>query len=215
MLLRLPRGFRITTETAFLISGLLIILVTWGANLLATVVEAPTQPDAGHPVSRNLYLWLMLMFNGLAFATVGVVYENYERLMRDRVFATRYLIGFLFIADGALHLLAFNEHLLESFVVAAFFGVLAPVQIAAGIAVPSVGRKLDPAWLLLTAFLLAAYAVTRTVAVWPIGIVEAVDPLGVLSKLVELLTIALLISLGRAERTAARERIGSALSAER
>jgi hypothetical protein len=210
----LARGFRITTEMAFILGGLLIIVMTWGANLLAAV-EAPTEPNVGHSVTGNLYLWLMLMFNGLAFATVGVVYENYERLIKDRVFATRYLVGFLFIADGALHLLAFNEHIVESFLSAAFFGIFAPIQIAAGIAMPSLGHRLDPAWLLLTAFFLAAYAVTRTVAVWPVGIVEAIDPLGVLSKLVELLTIGFLISLVRAEKAEARERMGPAAPMDR
>lgn len=197
----MTRGFRITTEMAFVLGGVVIIVMTWGANLLASL-EAPTNSEVGH-AAGNLSLWLMLMFNGVALATVGVVYENYDRLLRDRAFATRYVIGFLFITDGALHLLAFNEHLLESFLTAAFFGVFAPIQIAAGIVMPTLGRRLDPAWLALTAFLVAAYAVTRTIAVWPVGTVEALDPLGLLSKLVELLTIGFLISLVRGRKAEA------------
>jgi len=41
-------------------------------------------------------------------------------------------------------------------------------------------------------------------AVWPIGVVEEVEPLGVVSKLVEVLTILVLVSLMRSERTASR-----------
>lgn len=208
------RGFRITTELAFILGGVLIIVMTWGANLLATL-EAPAGSEVVHAASENLYLWLMLMFNGVAFATVGVVYENYERLLRDRVFTTRYIIGFLFIADGALHLLAFNDHLLESFATAAFFGIFAPLQIAAGIAMPSLSRRLDRGWLALTAFFVAAYAVTRTVAVWPVGAVEEIDPLGILSKLVELLTIAFLISLVRADKADAPGRLAHPVQLER
>src|SRR2546426_233146 len=53
-------------------------------------------------------------------------------------------------------------------------------------------------WLFLTGFLIAAFVVTRTVAFWPIGVVEDVDPLGIISKAVEVATGAVLISLIRA-----------------
>jgi hypothetical protein len=194
----MSRPFRSWTERGFLLGGILIILMTWGANLLATL-EAPADVS-GHSAASDLYLWLMLMFNGLAFATVGIAYENYQRLLTDGVFATRYVIGFLFIADGALHLLAFNEHLSDSFWAAGFFAAFAPIQIVVGVEMPYLGRRFYPVWTGLTAFFIAAYALTRTMAVWPIGVVEAVDPLGILSKLVEVLTIIFLIGLARADR---------------
>src|SRR5947208_1599711 len=49
-------------------------------------------------------------------------------------------------------------------------------------------------------FLLAAYVVTRMVAIWPIGEVGAVDPLGLISKAVEIATGAALVSLMWAKR---------------
>jgi len=79
------------------------------------------------------------------------------------------------------------------------------LQIAAAFVIPYTHRRLDPAWLAITGFLILAYVVTRTVAVWPIGYVEEVEPLGVLSKLVEVLTVLMLWSLVQDERVSRRK----------
>src|SRR2546426_561692 len=50
-----------------------------------------------------------------------------------------------------------------------------------------------------------AYIVTRTVSVWPIGYVEDLDALGVISKVVEVLTVLFLLSLMQSERVARRK----------
>ena len=196
------RRFHISTEFAFLFSGVLIIVMVWGANLLGLLAG---ETSSGHGADE-LYLWLILMFQGLAFSTVGAVYENYRELMANPILTKRYLVGYLLIADGALHLLALNQHLGEFFPTL-FFAVVAPAQILLGMFYPRLHRGLDSAWLLFTAFLIASFAVTRTFAVWPIGVVDAVDPLGIISKLVELLTVWLLISLVRAARTETRNRL--------
>ena len=195
------RRFHISTEFAFLFSGVLIVVMVWGANLLGRLAG---ETSSGHG-GDELYLWLILMFQGLAFSTVGAVYENYRELMASPILTKRYIVGYLFIADGALHLLALNQHLGEFFP-ALFFAVVAPAQILVGMFYPRLHRGLDSAWFLFTAFLIASFAVTRTFAVWPIGVVDAVDPLGIISKLVELLTVWLLISLVRAARTETRNR---------
>ncbi|HEY5605528.1 MAG TPA: hypothetical protein VIL45_03280, partial [Thermoplasmata archaeon] len=108
-------------------------------------------------------------------------------------------VAFLFLADGSLHLYAFNDHLGDAFP-AAFFAIASTLQLAAAFLIPSTKQELDPAWLGLTASLIAAYVVTRTVAVWPIGTVEEVDPLGLLSKAVEVVTVITLVSLMRGQR---------------
>jgi len=187
------RGLHISTEFAFLLSGVFIMLVAWALNLLGTLAG---DQGSGHGVS-DVYLWLFLMFQGLGFSTVGVIGANYREFMSNPVVGKRYAVGFLLIADGGLHLLALNEHL-GSAPQAAFFAIISPIQIVGGIAFIDLPRRLDPLWLLFTGFLITAFVVTRTVAVWPIGIVEDVDPLGVISKVVEVATAVVLISLVRA-----------------
>ncbi|TLZ68802.1 MAG: hypothetical protein E6K06_00965 [Methanobacteriota archaeon] len=195
---------RISTEFAFLLSGVFIMLVAWALNLIGVLAG---QTSSGHGVS-DVYLWLILMFQGLAFSTMGVVGSNYRELMANPVLRKRYLVGFLLIADGGLHLLALNQHL-DNVAAAAFFAIVSPVQIVGGIVFQFLPRGLDRAWLLFTAFLIAAFVVTRTVPIWPIGYVEDVDPLGLFSKLVELGTVVILVSLVRADRLAKTTRSSS------
>ena len=187
------RGLHISTEFAFLLSGVFIMLVAWALNLLGTLAG---DQGSGHGVS-DVYLWLFLMFQGLGFSTVGVIGANYREFMSNPVVGKRYAVGFLLIADGGLHLLALNQHL-ESAPQAAFFAIISPIQIVGGIAFIDLPRRLDPLWLLFTGFLITAFVVTRTVAIWPIGIVEDLDPLGVISKVVEVATAVVLISVVRA-----------------
>jgi len=140
---------------------------------------------------------------GVAFATIGVAYDNFPQILSDGEMAKRYLVAFLFLADGSLHLYALNDHLRDPFP-AAFFGVFSGLQLAAAFLIPYAHRDLDWAWLGMTAFLIAAYVVTRTVSVWPIGYVEDLDALGVISKVVEVLTVFMLLSLMQSERVARR-----------
>ena len=188
------RGVHISTEFAFLLSGVFIMLVAWALNLLGTIAG---DQSSGHGVS-DVYLWLFLMFQGLGFSTVGVIGANYREFMTNPALGKRYAVGFLLIADGGLHLLALNQHL-GAAPQAAFFAIVSPIQIVGGIAFIDLPRRLDPIWLLFTGFLIGAFVLTRTVAVWPIGVVEEVDPLGLISKAVEIATIAILVSLVRAD----------------
>lgn len=191
---------RISTEFAFLLSGVFIMAVAWALNLLG-VLSGQAGSDHG---GSDVILWAFLMFQGLAFSTVGVIYGNYRELLTNPIVAKRYLAGFLFIADGGLHLLAFNQHLTVPFA-AAFFAVVSPIQFAVGIAFPRAHRRFDPLWLLFTAFLITAFVATRTVAIWPFGGVEDVNPLGVISKVVEVTTLGVLISLLVGENRRRRE----------
>ena len=197
--------FQVSTEFAFLFSGVFIMVVAWALNLLG--ILSGDQP-AGHG-SGDIYLWLMLMLQGLAFSTVGVVYSNYQELIVNPDLARRYVAGFLLIADGGIHLFALNQHLNDA-PAAAFFAVVSPIQILGGIVFPHLARRREIVWLLFTAFLIAAYIATRTVAIWPIGVVEEVDPLGVISKVVEVLTLWVLILLVRAARRKRPDRDPSA-----
>ena len=196
------RRVHVSTEFAFLVSGVFIMVVAWALNLMGVVSGDQSSGHGGNDV----YLWLILMFQGLAFSTVGVVGANYREFTVHPAMGKRYLVGFLLIADGGVHLLALNQHL-GNVAAAVFFEIVAPLQILGGIAFPYLERRLDLAWLLFTVFLLGAFVATRTMSIWPIGAVEELDPLGVLSKGVELSTVWVLVSLARAgsPRKAKRE----------
>ena len=189
------------TEFSFFLCGVLVILVGWLADLLG-IFELSTV-TGGHG-SGTLQLRVFLTMFGVAFATIGVAYDNFPEIFTDGEMAKRYLISFLFLADGSLHLYALNDHLGEPYP-AAFFGVFSGLQLAAAFIIPYTRSDLDWAWLGVTGFLIAAYVVTRTISVWPIGYVEDVDPLGVISKVVEVLTVLMLLSLMQSERTARRK----------
>ncbi|TLZ44305.1 MAG: hypothetical protein E6K19_04820 [Methanobacteriota archaeon] len=185
--------WHISTEFAFLLSGVFIMIVAWALNLLGTMNN---DQSSGHGMS-DVYLWLFLMFQGLGFSSVGVIGANYREFIANPALGRRYAVGFLLIADGGLHLLALNEHLAFA-PQATFFAIIAPIQIVGGILFINLPRRLDPIWLLFTVFLIGAFVVTRTLAVWPIGFVEEVDPLGVISKGLEVATSAMLVVLVRA-----------------
>src|SRR5436305_2558783 len=189
------------TELAFLVCGVLIVLVGWVADFLG-LFEIASQPT-GHGSSTTFPLRLFMTMFGVSFATIGVGFENFPQILQDGDRAKRYIVAFLFLADGSLHLYAFNDHLGDLFS-ATFFALFSVLQLAAAFIIPYTRFRLDLAWLGITAFLVLAYIVTRTVAVWPIGVVEEVEPLGVVSKLVEVLTILVLVSLMQSERTARR-----------
>src|SRR5207253_3713999 len=196
------RRVHVSTEFAFLVSGVFIMVVAWALNLMGVVSGDQSSGHGG----GDVYLWLILMFQGLAFSTVGVVGANYREFTVHPAMGKRYLVGFLLIADGGVHLLALNQHI-GNVAAAVFFEIVAPLQILGGIAFPYLERRLDLAWLLFTVFLLGAFVATRTMSIWPIGAVEELDPLGVLSKGVELSTAWVLVSLARAgsPRKATRE----------
>jgi len=189
------------TELAFLICGVLIIFVGWIADFLG-VFELGTALE-GHGSSATFSLRLFMTMFGVAFATIGIGYENFPQILSEGEQAKRYVVALLFLADGSLHLYAFTDHLNHSFA-ATFFAAFSVLQIAAAFVIPYARSRLDPAWLGITAFLILAYVATRTVVVWPIGVVEEVDSLGIVSKLAEVLTVLVLVSLVQSERASRR-----------
>jgi len=199
---RMRRAKPTITELAFFVSGVIVILTGWLADLLGLFELG--SGSGGHGSSATFSLRIFLTMFGVALATIGVAYDNFPEIFSDAEMAKRYLVSFLFLGDGSLHLYALNDHLNEPFP-AAFFGVFAGLQVAAAFVIPYTRRELDPAWLGITGFLIAAYVVTRTVSVWPIGTIEEVDALGLISKIVEVLTVLFLVSLMRSARAERRK----------
>src|SRR3990172_12358699 len=87
------RRFRLTTENVFLISGILIVLLYWVADLYAAWSSAL---EDAHEAGGTLVTRMNVIFFAIGFSLLGLL----------------------------------NDHLAEPFP-AAFFGVLAPVQILA------------------------------------------------------------------------------------
>ncbi len=189
---------RLDTENVFLITGLGIILLGWIADYIGIVVlgEGPSGHGGGSIVTR-----LFFTLFGLTFAAGGVVYDHYERFLQDPLYSKRYLIQALFILDGALHLFAFNDHINESLVEAIFFAIIGPMQIAFGILITRLPPKYDPYLLAWPVFLILLAMVSLVVPIWPLSAVENVYDLWIVAKLVEVLTILLLVSLMKQDGT--------------
>ena len=195
---------RITTVEAFLLSGLAIVAVFWAAEFTVALAELgePTHPagEAGtHAAVGTLVTRLEVVFFALGFSLIGLVYEHHGRLMKEPAFALRHAAAYLLLVDATLHAFALNDHIAHAFSVG-FFAVVALAQFAAGIALPRMGARLDAAVLGLTLFLIAAYAATRTFVVWPLEAVETFEPLGILSKLVELVLVLVIVPMHRLDR---------------
>jgi len=208
----MPRSRPSITELAFLVCGVLIIFVGWVADFLG-LFELASQPT-GHGSSTTFPLRLFMTMFGVAFSTIGVGFENFPQILLGGIRAKRFIVALLFLADGSLHLYAFNDHLGDLFS-ATFFAVFAAVQLAAAFVIPYTKYRLESTWLAITAFLILAYIVTRTMAIWPIGFVEEVEPLGIVSKLVELVTVLVLVSLIQSERASRRQSVPVAVASNR
>jgi hypothetical protein len=190
---------RLDTENIFLISGLLIILLGWASDYIGLIVLG--EPATGGHSAGSIINRLFFTLFGLFFAAGGAVYENHWKFLKDPIYSKRYLIQTLFILDGALHLFAFNDHVGESVVEAAFFAVAGPVQIAMGVLITRLPPKYDP-YLLATPVLFILLAlVSQVVPIWPLSEVEAIYDLWVVSKIVEVATVLMLLSLMRDDRT--------------
>ncbi len=191
---------RLDTETIFLICGLGIVLLGWVSDYVGLIVlgEAPVGGvhGAGNIISR-----LFFTLFGLFFAAGGAVYEHYDRFLNDPVYSKRYLIQALFIIDGALHLFAFNDHINESIVEAAFFAIIGPIQIACGILVTRLPPKYDPMLLAWPVLLIGLAMVSLVIPIWPLSAVENIYDLWIVSKAVEVLTVLLLLSLMKDDQT--------------
>ena len=200
------------TEIGFFACGALVIVVGWLADFLG-IFELGSQPT-GHGSNGTFQLRIFMTMFGVAFAAIGVGFENFPQILEGGVDTKRYIIALLFLADGSLHLYAFNDHLGDPFL-ATFFAVLSVVQLAAAFVIPYTRGPLDLAWLAITVFLILAYIVTRTIAVWPIGFVEDVEGLGVVSKLVEVLTVLLLWPIVQADLVSRRKSLEVGLASDR
>ena len=199
---------RWTSERVFLLCGLLIMILGWVADLIGIELG---QVVGGHGAGDTITRIWFTMF-GLFFAAGGAVYDNYEKFLNNPRYTTRYLLANLFLLDGALHLYALTDHLSEALFEQVFFGMIAPMQFAIGLLMRRQDERWDRYAFALTIFLILAWILTRTMVVWPLQAIEAVSSLDVVSKIIEICTVAVFVTLWRENRSArkARMRKGSA-----
>src|SRR3989304_5852498 len=106
------RRFRLTTENVFLISGILIVLLYWVADLYAAWSSAL---EDAHGAGGTLVTRMNVIFFAIGFSLLGLLYEQHPRLMKDARWSLRVAVGYLLLLDGLVHLFAFNDHLAEPF----------------------------------------------------------------------------------------------------
>lgn len=191
---------RLDAEAVFLICGILIILLGWLSDYVGLIVLGEAPVAGGHGAG-NIITRLYFPMIGLAFAAGGAVYEHMDRFLKDPKYSKRYLLQALFLADASMHLYAFNDHLNESLVEALFFAVLAPIQITFGLFIVRLPPKYDPYILAWPVFLISLLAVALVVPIWPLSAVEGIYDLTVVSKLIEAMTILVLLSLMKDDGT--------------
>src|SRR5207249_12144980 len=105
------------------------------------VFEFASSPG-GHGSGPTFPLRLFMTMFGVSFATIGVGFENFPQILQDGDRAKRYIVAFLFLADGSLHLYAFNDHLGDLFS-ATFFALFSVLQLAAAFIIPYTRFRLD------------------------------------------------------------------------
>src|SRR5207237_6895012 len=133
----LRRGFYASTEFSFLVAGLAIIVMAWAANLLGVFSGGSGDSHGG----IDTYFWFLFMLQGIAFAAVGAAYDHHRRLMSDAAFANRYLVSYLFILDGAIHLLALTDHLISSTYAVLFSVPVSPVTTILAVRIPHLAPR--------------------------------------------------------------------------
>jgi hypothetical protein len=120
---------------------------------------------------------------------------------RDRAHVLAYVAGLLILADGIAHLFAVSDHVDIPLHAVGFF-VVGVVQVAGGILFPFLPRAWDRYWIALTVAMIAVFFVSRYVALPPLWDVEEIEPVGVFSKAVEILSLFPLYSLVRGVKLA-------------
>ncbi len=189
-----------TAENVFLASGLLLILLGWLSDFVGIQLG---QTQGGHGAGNTITRLFFTLF-GLVFAAGGSVYEHYEKFLTDARYTTRYLLSNLFLLDGAIHLYAFTDHLVEIPLAAAFFAVVAPMQFAAGILLRRPDGRWDRYAFALTLFLFVAWILSRTVPVWPINEIEDIGSLDAVSKLIEVMILYIFYAIWKDRRAVRR-----------
>jgi len=178
-----------TAEGAMILGGLGIAAAGAAIDIWATMAALVSGDHSGH----DSVLSFNLPITGLAFIAFGLIMAQPSLFLRKGLRRV-YLASLLLIADGLIHLTFIAPHLAELHQ-AVFFGVVAGVEIFAGLTLPESSRRLRDVWIGLSLGLIALYAVSRTTGVPILFDWEAVEAVGVVSKVLEVLLMFVLLSM--------------------
>src|SRR5205823_13869638 len=95
---RMPRRPATITELAFFVCGILIIFVGWISDLFGLFEVGSS--GAGHGLADKFPLRLFMTMSVVAFATIGIGFENLPQFLIDTEAATRYIVVILFLQHG-------------------------------------------------------------------------------------------------------------------
>jgi len=188
-------GERLTPGLAFVGAGFGLLGVTAAIEAYLVLGGAAASGILSQDLTRlALVPWAIgLVFFGYALDHPEVLWD---KARGRRVFAT-----YLLFADGAIHLLAIGEHV--DLPVVVFFAALAPLQLVSAWFLIRGSPSLLGAWLLGAVGLILLYGTTRLIELPLVGAQYRVEPLGIVSKAVEIfLVVALAQELRVAQRLA-------------
>ena len=183
-----------SSEGAFSLAGLFFVGLAFVFDIAQHLAAVAAEPGHEHG-GGDLFLRVNIPAMGIAFLAFGMGMYLVEH-HRNRLYLTAFVAGLLILTDGVAHLFAISDHV-DVPLHAAVFTVLAPLQIAGGLLFPFLPRKWDRYWLVLTVALIVVYGISRRIAVPPLWDLEEVEPVGVFSKIIELLTLFPLYTLVR------------------
>ncbi len=175
-----------SAEGAFVMGGIFFFALAWVWDLVDHLGML-TASDPTHAMGGDPFLRVNVPVMGIAlvaFALGLYIVEHH----RDRTHFLAYLAGLLILTDGIVHLFAADDHLGIPLYVAGFIAV-GLAQVGGGILFPFLPRSWDRWWALLTVLMIVVFLVSRYVALPPLWNVEEIEPLGIFSKAVEVLTL--------------------------
>ncbi len=188
---------RLTPGLAFLLAGFGLL----GASAAIEAYLVLTGSFVGGILAGGDLTRLALVPWALGLVFFGYALDHPEVLW-DRTRGRRVLAAYLLFADGAVHLLAIGEHVDHLWAVA-FFAVLAPLQLGSAWTLIRGGSGILRAWLFGAVGLILLYLASRTTELPLVGAEYRVEPLGIVSKALELILVVVLIQeLRSAQRTA-------------
>jgi len=177
---------RLTPGLAFFAAGLGLLGVSAAIEAYLVLGGGVESGVVGGDLTRLILVpWAM----GLVF--FGYAYDRPEVLW-DRARGRRVLATYALFADGGVHMLAIGEHI-DLPVAALFFLILSPLQFVSAwllIRGPPVYLR---AWLVGGLGLIALYAASRLTALPFVEAHYRVEPLGIVSKGIEIVLVAAIL----------------------
>src|SRR6266540_1873338 len=175
-----------SAEGAFCMGGLFFIAIAFVADIFQHLAFVGEEIGHSHG-GGDIFVRVNIPVMGIALIAFGLgMYILHEH--RDRVHFIAYVAGLLILADGVAHLFAISDHINVPLYVAGF-SVVAALQVGGGILFPVLPRRYDRYWIVLTVAMIAVFVASLSFSLPPLWYVEEIEPVGIFSKAVEILSL--------------------------